>query len=130
MTVNASSYTFSVNRVVAASEVISTAMMVAKQIIENSPDAVQATKRALLLSQKHSFEETVTAHAWSSESKRVFTGENIKVCRHTYTRPIFWFFLSQLKLHNNNSNSITLTGGFEGIFGGANQSSFVYLTAV
>jgi len=67
-----------VNAVVPASEVLSTALLFATQIIENSPDAVQSTKKALLLSHKHPNEETVATHVKSSESKRAFRSENIK----------------------------------------------------
>lgn len=69
----------SVNRVVPASEVIPAALALAKEIVENSPDAVQATKKGLLLAQQHNLQESVLTHAWSPESKLVYKGENIKV---------------------------------------------------
>ncbi|KAF8890099.1 enoyl-CoA hydratase [Infundibulicybe gibba] len=67
-----------VNQIAPASGVLSAAMAIAKQIIENSPDAVQSTKKGLLLSQRHNFHETVFTHVWSAESKRVYRGDNIK----------------------------------------------------
>ncbi|KAJ2963360.1 hypothetical protein NUW54_g14288 [Trametes sanguinea] len=49
------------------------------EITENSPDAIQSTKRALLLAGRHgSVEEAVIAHVTSKESKRAFTSENIQ----------------------------------------------------
>ncbi|KAF9011428.1 enoyl-CoA hydratase [Cyathus striatus] len=64
-----------VNAVVSsAEEVVPAALDVARQIIANSPDSVQCTKKGLLLSQRHGFEETVSTHAWSGESKRVYKG--------------------------------------------------------
>ena len=70
---------YSVNTVVPSSEVISTAVAIAQEIIQNSPEAVQSTKKGLLLSQRHNFQETVHTHVWSPESKRVYKGDNIKV---------------------------------------------------
>ncbi|KAF8971889.1 enoyl-CoA hydratase [Flammula alnicola] len=67
-----------VNTVVPPSQVIATAVTLAKQIIANSPDAVQSTKNGLLLSQRHNFSETLIAHAWSAHSKQVYKGANIK----------------------------------------------------
>jgi hypothetical protein len=64
--------------VVPRSEVIPKALEIARQITHNSPDSVQSSKRGLLLSQFHNHEETVLKHAWSTESKRVYKGENIK----------------------------------------------------
>lgn len=72
-------YPYSVNAVVPASEVLSTALLFATRIVENSPDAVQSTKKALLLLHKYSNEETVATHVKSPESKRAFRSENIKV---------------------------------------------------
>lgn len=69
----------SVNTVVPASKVLSTAISLAQQITSNSPDAVQSSKVALLLSQKHNFPETFTTHNLSPESRRVYKGANIKV---------------------------------------------------
>ncbi|KIJ97039.1 hypothetical protein K443DRAFT_106217 [Laccaria amethystina LaAM-08-1] len=67
-----------VNTVVSSSEVIPTAVAIAQEIIQNSPDAVQSTKKGLLLSQRHNFQEMVHTHVWSPESKRVYKGDNIK----------------------------------------------------
>ena len=85
-------YFQSVNTVVPGSKVLSTAMSLAQQITANSPDAVQSSKVALLLSQKHNFQETFTTHNMSPESRRVYKGANIKV---------LVFFLPALKyLHS------------------------------
>lgn len=67
-----------VNLVVPPSDVLSSAVDIAKQIIQNSPDSVQATKVGLLLSQKHNHSEMLQTHVWSPETKRVYKGENIK----------------------------------------------------
>ncbi|KAE9396965.1 enoyl-CoA hydratase [Gymnopus androsaceus JB14] len=67
-----------VNSVVPSSEVVSEAISIAKAIVANSPDAVQSTKYGLLLSQSHSPEEAFQKHTFSSESGRVYKGENIK----------------------------------------------------
>ncbi|TFK42205.1 enoyl-CoA hydratase [Crucibulum laeve] len=67
-----------VNTVVPTADVLPTAFKLARQIIENSPDAVQCTKKGLLLSHQHNFSETLFATVWSSESKRVYKGDNIK----------------------------------------------------
>jgi enoyl-CoA hydratase/carnithine racemase len=67
-----------VNVVVPADQVLPTAIEIAKRITSNSPDAVQSTKLALLLAQKHNVEETFYSHIWSAEAKRVYEGENIK----------------------------------------------------
>ncbi|KAM6498899.1 enoyl-CoA hydratase [Amanita muscaria] len=67
-----------VNTVVPADQVLSTAIGFAKAITANSPDAVQSTKVALLLAQKHNVEETFHTHVWSPETKRVGEGENIQ----------------------------------------------------
>ncbi|KAF8588381.1 enoyl-CoA hydratase/carnithine racemase [Ramaria rubella] len=68
-----------VNQVVPHDEVISAAITWARRIIENSPDAVSSTKRALILAQQMSnFEQATVAAAYSQESKRAHSGENIK----------------------------------------------------
>ena len=67
------------NDVVPSAEVLSTALAVAKEVVANSPDAVQSTKEALLLSQKHNFDEAFKMHVGSSVSTRVYKGDNIKV---------------------------------------------------
>lgn len=72
----------SVNAVVPQSEVLQTAIKMAQQLTMNSPDAVYSTKKALVLAQSHSYEDTVQTHTWSHETKQVYNGENIKVCSH------------------------------------------------
>ncbi|EAU92510.1 enoyl-CoA hydratase/carnithine racemase [Coprinopsis cinerea okayama7 len=67
-----------VNQVVPASELLPAAVAVAKQILENSPDAVQATKRALLLSQEFGHSVMLPHHVLGPESKATYTGQNIK----------------------------------------------------
>ncbi|KAK2462892.1 hypothetical protein APHAL10511_005090 [Amanita phalloides] len=69
-----------VNVVVPADQVLSTAIAIAQEITENSPDAVQSTKAALLLAQEQGVEETFYSHVRGPEAKRVYEGENIKVC--------------------------------------------------
>ena len=67
--------------VVPHSELLQAAIILAQRICQSSPDSVQSTKKALALSQSHSYEDTVQSHALSLESKRVYNGSNIKVCR-------------------------------------------------
>ena len=68
------------NKVVPKSDVLKTALEWAKEIIQNSPDSVQSTKRALVLSnQLGDVEDVVVAHTRSKEMLRVYGGENIKV---------------------------------------------------
>jgi enoyl-CoA hydratase/carnithine racemase len=70
----------SVNHVVPPDQVLPVAIEWAKRITENSPDAVASSKRAILLSKQFAgIESSTIANAWSTESKRVFEGENIKV---------------------------------------------------
>ncbi|KAI0031239.1 enoyl-CoA hydratase/carnithine racemase [Vararia minispora EC-137] len=58
---------------------IETAVHYAKEITQNSPDAVQATKRGLILAaQNGNIERAVIDHSWSAESKRAYNGANIK----------------------------------------------------
>ena len=78
----------SVNTVVPGSKVLSTAISLAQQITSNSPDAVQSSKVALLLSQKHNFSETFTTHNLSPENRRVYKGANIKVGLFLYV--VYW----------------------------------------
>jgi enoyl-CoA hydratase/carnithine racemase len=73
------SRSFSVNIVVPTTEVLHTALAVAKEFVSNSPDAVQSTKEALLLSQKHNFHDTFMRHVESAASTQVYKGDNIKV---------------------------------------------------
>ncbi|KAJ7754487.1 enoyl-CoA hydratase/carnithine racemase [Mycena metata] len=67
-----------VNVVVPTSDVLSAALDLASQIVANSPDSVQSTKKALLLAQKHSNEETVSAHVRGPETLGNLYGDNIK----------------------------------------------------
>ncbi|KAI0803158.1 enoyl-CoA hydratase/carnithine racemase [Irpex lacteus] len=68
-----------VNKVVPKAEVLPTAIEWAKQLCQNSPDAVQSTKKALVLAQQLSdVEDVVVAHTRSKEALQVYAGENIK----------------------------------------------------
>ncbi|CAE6446047.1 unnamed protein product [Rhizoctonia solani] len=68
-----------VTSVVPPSQVLSTAIDLAKEIVSNSPDAVWSTKKALLDGQAYgNLEEAVVKHNLSEESKRVFQGDNIR----------------------------------------------------
>ncbi|EGO18914.1 hypothetical protein SERLADRAFT_353000 [Serpula lacrymans var. lacrymans S7.9] len=67
-----------VNFVVPTSEVVKTAIGLATQITQNSPDSVQSSKEGLMLAQKHHFEDAVHTHALGLVSKRVYHGANIK----------------------------------------------------
>ncbi|KAJ7170895.1 enoyl-CoA hydratase/carnithine racemase [Mycena crocata] len=67
-----------VNAVVPPADVLPTALAFASQIVANSPDSVQSTKRGLLLSQSLSNEGTVAAHVRSPESVANYRGDNIK----------------------------------------------------
>ncbi|TCD62629.1 hypothetical protein EIP91_006613 [Steccherinum ochraceum] len=68
-----------VNKVVPKAQVLATALEFARQINANSPDAVQSTKRALILNrQKADVEEVVATHLRSAESRRNYASENIK----------------------------------------------------
>ena len=70
----------SVNAVVPKGQVLSQALAWARDLVANSPDAVQSTKRGIVLAWQHGNVETATlAHAWATESKRTYKGENIKV---------------------------------------------------
>ena len=70
----------SVNTVVRRGKAIETAIAWARQICENSPDAVQATKHGLILGLlRGSVDEAVISHAWSDACKKAWTGENMKV---------------------------------------------------
>ena len=71
---------YSVNIVKPADQVLPTAIALAKEIANNSPDAVQSTKVGLVLAQKHNIEEAFYITAWSPEAKRTYEGKNIKVC--------------------------------------------------
>jgi enoyl-CoA hydratase/carnithine racemase len=65
--------------VVAPADVLPAALALAADIIANSPDSVQSTKKGLLLSQRHSNEEMVAVHVRSPETIGNFQGVNIKV---------------------------------------------------
>jgi len=68
-----------VNCVVPTHQVLSTSIAWAKEITDNSPDAVASTKRGILLGKQFAgIESSTIAHAWSIESKRVYEGENIR----------------------------------------------------
>jgi hypothetical protein len=71
---------YSVNLVVPGDQLLSTAIEWARQITQNSPDAVQSTKRALIEAAKNgNVEQATFAHVWSAESGRSYRGENLKV---------------------------------------------------
>jgi len=95
--------------------VVAEAIKLAEEITANSPDAVQAAKHGLLLSQNlYPMEEVVLAHVWSRHSERLYEGRNIKeglqafaaVCAQIFflkkcllSRPsffLFFLFLSPL----------------------------------
>ncbi|KAJ6588805.1 enoyl-CoA hydratase/carnithine racemase [Mycena capillaripes] len=67
-----------VNAVVPPSDVLPTALDFASQIIANSPDSVQSTKKGLLLSQRLSNEGMVAVHARAPETLGFMYGDNIK----------------------------------------------------
>ncbi|GJE86230.1 enoyl-CoA hydratase/carnithine racemase [Phanerochaete sordida] len=68
-----------VNKVVPKAEVVKTAVEWAQEIVGNSPDSVQSTKRALMLaSQLGDVEDVVVAHTRSKEMLRVYGSENLK----------------------------------------------------
>ena len=70
----------SVNAVVPKAQLLQTAIEWASRITQNSPDAVQSTKRALIEAAKHGdVEQATVAHLQSPESTRTYQGENIKV---------------------------------------------------
>jgi 1,4-dihydroxy-2-naphthoyl-CoA synthase len=73
---------FSVNTVVPKAQLLQTAIEWAFRITQNSPDAVQSTKRALVEAAKHGdVEQATLANIRSPESIRTYQGENIKVSR-------------------------------------------------
>jgi enoyl-CoA hydratase/carnithine racemase len=62
-----------------ATSIVAEALKLARHITANSPDAVQATKRALVLSQQGlGHDEVVSSHVWSRHCERVYHGGNIK----------------------------------------------------
>lgn len=72
----------SVNTVVPKAQLLQTAIDWAVRITQNSPDAVQSTKRALIEAARHGdVEQATLANIRSPESIRVHQGENIKVSR-------------------------------------------------
>jgi hypothetical protein len=71
----------SVNFVVPPNEVIPTAIKLAETIIDNSPDSIRSTKRAIHEAMLHgNIEEAYRSHILSPESQAVYVGDNIKVC--------------------------------------------------
>lgn len=69
----------SVNTVVPKAQLLQTAIEWAVRITQNSPDAVQSTKRALIEAAKHGdVEQATLANIRSPESIRAYQGENIK----------------------------------------------------
>lgn len=76
----------SVNVVTAPSDVVPTALALAKSICANSPDAVQATKRSLILASEHAGVEHAFREAtFSAEMRRVYDGANMKVSNICFT---------------------------------------------
>ncbi|KAH9082264.1 enoyl-CoA hydratase/carnithine racemase [Lactarius deliciosus] len=68
-----------VNTVVPKAQLLQTAIEWAGRITQNSPDAVQCTKRGLIEAGKHGdVEQATLAHMQSPESTRTYHGENIK----------------------------------------------------
>ncbi|KZT72974.1 ClpP/crotonase [Daedalea quercina L-15889] len=77
-----------VNKVVPKSELLSTALAWAAEITSSSPDSVQSTKRALMLTNQYAHvEDVVAAHVQSKESRRQFEGDNIKKRKPVWTNP-------------------------------------------
>jgi 1,4-dihydroxy-2-naphthoyl-CoA synthase len=77
----------SVNMVVPKAQLLQTAIEWAFMITQNSPDAVQSTKRALIETAKHGdVEQATVAHIRSPESTRTYQGENIKVSQRSKNR--------------------------------------------
>lgn len=73
------------NEVVPKDRVIPVALEWASRIVENSPDSVQATKRALLMAnQIADVEELVVKHAQTKEMLRLYGGDNMKVPTEIY----------------------------------------------
>ncbi len=76
-----------------------TALQWAKQITENSPDSVQSTKRALLLSNQFGdVEDVVVAHTRSKEMLRVYGSDNLKVHRQCLILPCFHIETQTLRM--------------------------------
>ncbi|KAF9518783.1 hypothetical protein BS47DRAFT_1337919 [Hydnum rufescens UP504] len=68
-----------VNLVVPADEVLPTAIKLAETIIDNSPDSIRSTKRAMNETMLHgNIEEAYRSHILSPESQAVYVGDNIK----------------------------------------------------
>jgi hypothetical protein len=104
----------SVNVVVPPTDVLPTALDLASQIIANSPDSVQSTKKGLLLTYKHNNESMVWEHVRTPESAGYMLGDNIKVC-----------FLSSLFRNVIMSCLYFVTGGTEGVQRGSWIDLFV-----
>jgi hypothetical protein len=59
---------------------MSVALTWAQEITENSPDAVQSSKKGLMVAEEHTgIEEAFKKHINTEESKRVYSGYNIRV---------------------------------------------------
>jgi len=68
-----------VNKVAPKGEALAHAINWAREIVNNSPDAVQSTKRAVVISLQHgNVEQATVANAWSAEARRLYKGDNIK----------------------------------------------------
>ncbi|KAI6030015.1 ClpP/crotonase-like domain-containing protein [Pisolithus marmoratus] len=68
-----------INIVTPPTEVLPTALALARTIISNSPDSVQSGKEGLLIAQRiGDVEEAVVSHALSKASGRLWNGKNVK----------------------------------------------------
>lgn len=102
--------------VVPHSELLPAAVEVAKRINLNSPDSVQSTKKALVLSQSYGYEEVVQSHAQSLESKRVYNGANIKV------------YCTNCDMDRRLLSAESIVGGIEGICRGRQDQQLTRTT--
>lgn len=76
------------------SQVLTAALEFARQINENSPDAVQSSKRALLFArQRADIEDVVADHVRSPEGRRAMKGENLKVNNYSQPGPSYIHYL-------------------------------------
>lgn len=70
----------SVNSIVPAEDVLTTALQWARTITANSPDAVQSTKRGIVASlELGGMEDARLSHVLSGETERLFRGDNVLV---------------------------------------------------
>lgn len=67
------------NAIVPGKDLVKEAVRWARRITDNSPDAVLATKSAILYSQDNGIVDALDKATWAPESTRVYQGENIKV---------------------------------------------------